>query len=41
MKNNKEEVTAVSSLDVAETFQKEHKRVIEDIRRIEDTINRA
>lgn len=31
---NKEEVTAVTSLDVAETFEKEHYHVIEDIRRI-------
>lgn len=29
---NKEEVTAVSSLDVADTFEKEHKRVLQDIR---------
>jgi Rha family phage regulatory protein len=41
IKLNKEEVTAVSSLDLAETFQKEHKHVMEDIRRIEDTISRA
>ena len=29
---NKEEVTVVTSLDVAETFGKEHKRVMQDIR---------
>lgn len=33
-KVNKEEVTVVSSLDVAETFGKEHYHVIEDIRKI-------
>ena len=31
-KINKEEVTVVSSLDVAETFGKEHRRVLQDIR---------
>ena len=40
-KINKEEVTVVTSLDVAETFEKEHKHVMEDIRRIEDTISTA
>lgn len=39
VKINKEEVTAVSSLDVAETFEKEHYHVIEDIRHIEDAIS--
>lgn len=32
---NKEEVTVVSSLDVAETFGKEHKRVLQDIRELD------
>lgn len=32
---NKEEVTVVTSLDVAETFGKEHKRVLQDIRELE------
>lgn len=31
MKINKEEVTVVTSLDIAETFEKEHKRVLQDI----------
>ena len=35
MKLNKEEVTAVSSKDVAESFGKEHARVLRDIREIE------
>ncbi len=30
----KQEVTVVSSLDVAETFEKEHYQVLKDIRRI-------
>lgn len=34
-KINKEEVTVVTSLDVAETFGKEHKRVLQDIRELE------
>ena len=38
-KINKEEVTVVSSLDVAETFGKEHYHVIEDIRKIGETIS--
>ena len=38
-KLNKEEVTVVSSLDVAETFEKEHYHVLEDIRTIEDKIS--
>lgn len=32
---NKEEVTVVSSLDIAETFGKEHARVLRDIRELE------
>lgn len=32
---NKEEVTVCTSLDVAETFQKEHARVLRDIRELE------
>ena len=32
---NKEEVTVVTSLDVAETFGKEHKNVLKDIRELE------
>ncbi len=31
---NKEETTVVSSLDVAETFEKEHRRVLQDIREL-------
>lgn len=31
----KEEVTVVTSLDVAETFGKEHKRVMQDIRELD------
>ena len=31
-KLSKKEVTVVTSLDVAETFGKEHKRVMQDIR---------
>lgn len=34
-KINKEEVTVVTSLDVAETFGKEHKNVLKDIRELE------
>ncbi len=34
-KNNKEELTVVSSLDVAETFIKEHKHVLRDIRELD------
>lgn len=34
-KVNREEVTVVTSLDVAETFGKEHKNVLRDIREIE------
>lgn len=32
---NKEEVTVVSSLDIAKTFEKEHARVLRDIRELE------
>lgn len=38
---NKEEVTVVTSLDVAETFGKEHKHVLEDIRRIGESLSTA
>lgn len=38
---NKEEKTVVSSLDVAETFEKEHKHVLEDVRRISDNLDTA
>lgn len=37
----KQEVTVVSSLDVAETFEKDHKHVLEDIRRVCDSISTA
>lgn len=33
-KINHEERTVVSSLDIAETFGKEHRRVLQDIREI-------
>ena len=33
-KISKAEVTVVSSLDVAETFEKEHRRVLQDIREL-------
>ena len=36
---NKEEVTVVSSIDVAEIFEKEHYHVIEDIRKISETVS--
>lgn len=39
MKINKEDVTVVTSLDVAETFEKEHYHVMEDIREIQKKIN--
>lgn len=32
MKLNKKDVNVVTSLDVAETFEKEHKRVLQDVR---------
>lgn len=35
MRIGKEEVTVVTSLDVAETFNKEHRRVLQDIRELE------
>lgn len=38
---NKEEVTVVTSLDVAETFWKEHKNVLADIRNIQSDISSA
>lgn len=38
---NKLEMTVVSSLDVAGTFEKEHKHVLEDIRRISDNLSTA
>lgn len=41
MKVNKEEVTVVTSLDVAETFGKQHKDVLESIRGIQETISTA
>ncbi len=37
----KQEVTVVSSLDVAETFEKDHKHVLEDIRRICESVSTA
>lgn len=38
---NKEEVTVVTSLDVADTFGKEHKHVLEDIRRLCENLSTA
>ena len=38
---DKEEVTVVTSLDVAETFGKEHKNVLADIRNIQSDISSA
>ena len=35
MRINKEEMVAVTSLDIAETFEKEHKRVLQDIRELQ------
>ncbi len=35
MKIGKEEITVATSLDVAETFEKEHKRVLQDIRELQ------
>lgn len=40
-KINKEEVTVVSSLDVAETFEKNHRDVMESIRTLETSISTA
>lgn len=41
MKINKQEVTVVSSLDVAETFEKEHKHVMDSVRSIESNLSTA
>lgn len=38
---NKSEMTVVSSLDVAGTFEKEHKHVLEDVRRISENLSTA
>ncbi len=38
---SKTEMTVVSSLDVAETFEKNHRDVMESIRNIETNISRA
>ncbi len=38
-KMNKEEVTVVTSLDVAETFEKNHRDVMESIRNIGEAIS--
>lgn len=35
MKINKKEVTVVISLGIAETFEKEHKNILKDIRELE------
>ena len=35
MKINKEDTTVVTSLDIAETFEKEHRRVLQDIRELQ------
>lgn len=40
-KVNKEEIAVCTSLDVAETFGKEHRHVLEDIRRIGTSISTA
>lgn len=40
-KINKEDVMVVTSLDVAETFAKEHKHVLEDVRKISESLNTA
>lgn len=40
-KLNKREINVVTSLDVAETFMKEHKHVLEDIRRISESLSTA
>ena len=34
-KINKQEVTVVTSLDIARTFEKEHNKVLRDIRELE------
>ena len=36
---NKNEIAVVTSLDVAETFEKEHYHVLEDIRNISESLN--
>ena len=41
MKINKEEVTAVSSLDVAQTFEKDHRHVLESIDKLKDQLSTA
>lgn len=41
MKINKKDATVVTSLDVAETFEKEHKDVLESIRSIESALSTA
>ncbi len=41
MKINKEDVTVVTSLDVADTFGKEHRNVLADIRSIQNEIRTA
>ncbi len=41
MKVNKEDVTVVTSLDIAETFEKEHRNVLADIRGIQSEISTA
>ena len=38
---NKAEMTVVSSLDVSDTFDKNHRDVMESIRNIESTISTA
>lgn len=35
-KINKKEINVVTSLDIAETFSKEHKNVLADIRNIQE-----
>lgn len=40
-KLNKRETNVVTSLDVAETFEKEHKHVLEDIRKISENLSTA
>lgn len=40
-KLDKKEINVVTSLDVAETFEKEHKHVMEDIRRISESLSTA
>ena len=40
-KVNKEEIAVCTSVDIAEAFEKEHKHVLEDIRKISNTISTA